>query len=226
VRNATFYLCLLASALALAIAPTLILDAPTEATMGFVQRIFYYHVPTAWLTFLSAFVCAAGSAAYLYNESELGDSIAAAAAELTVVFGVCVLVTGPLWGRKAWGVWWVWKDVRLMTSLLLWFIFVAYLFVRRYGGPGSARLAAGLALFAAADVPIIYTSVFFWRTQHPKATVVRTLQKEMLPAFFLSLAAFTVLYVALLLVRLRLEGQRRALDLAHLEAEDAGYFDD
>ena len=225
-QNALFYACLGAAALCLAVAPMMILDAPGEATMGFVQRIFYYHVPVAWLTFLSAFVCAAGSAAYLFRESEKGDAIAAAAAELTVVFGLCVLVTGPLWGRKAWGVWWVWKDVRLMTSLLLWFIFVAYLFVRRYGGPGSARLASGLALFAAADVPIIYTSVFFWRTQHPKATVVRTLQKEMVPPFLLSLFAFTVLYVALLLVRLRLEASRRALDQAHLEAEDAGLFDE
>jgi len=149
----------------------------------------------------------------------------AAAAELTVVFGICVLVTGPLWARKAWGAWWVWKDVRLMTTLLLWFIFVAYLFVRRFGGPGSARLAAGLSLFAAADVPIIYASVFFWRTQHPKATVVRSLQKEMLPAFFVSLGAFTVLFVALLLARLRLESSRRALDAAQREADDAGLFD-
>ena len=78
---------------------------------------------------------------------------------------------------------------------------------------------------AAADVPIIYASVFFWRTQHPKATVVRSLQKEMLPAFFVSLGAFTVLFVALLLARLRLESSRRALDAAHLEADDAGLFD-
>lgn len=224
-RQTAFYVSLAACALCLAVAPMMILDAPTEATMGFVQRIFYYHVPVAWLTFLSAFVCAAGSAAYLFRESETGDGLAAAAAELAVVFGLCVLVTGPLWGRKAWGVWWVWKDVRLMTSLLLWFIFIAYLFVRRYGGPGSGRLAAGLALFAAADVPIIYTSVFFWRTQHPKATVVRTLDKGMGMPFLLSMIGFTLLYVALLLVRMKLEEGRRKLDAAHLEAEDAGYFD-
>src|SRR3954469_26001706 len=123
-----FLVCLGLAAVGLAVAPTLILDAPTEVTMGFVQRIFYFHVPCAWITFLSAYLCAAGSVAHLFRDSKQGDALAAAAAELTVVFGLCVLVTGPLWARKAWGVWWVWKDVRLMTALLLWFIFVAYLF--------------------------------------------------------------------------------------------------
>jgi heme exporter protein C len=221
-----FYACLLLSAVGLAVAPFLILGAPTEATMGFVQRIFYYHVPVAWLTFLGAFLCAGGSVSHLASGSKRGEALAAAAAELTVVFGLCVLVTGPLWARKAWGAWWVWKDTRLMTTLLLWCIFVAYLFVKRFGGPGSSRLAAGLAVFAAFDVLIIYTSVFFWRTQHPKATVVRTLQKEMMPAFWLSFVTFTVLFVVLLAVRMRLERQRQKLDELHLAAEDAGLLDD
>jgi len=225
VNRTTFLLCLALSAVGLFVAPLLILAAPMEPTMGFVQRIFYYHVPCAWLTFLAVFLCAAGSAAYLFARSERGEALAAAAAELTVVFGICVLVTGPLWARKAWGAWWVWKDVRLMTTLLLWFIFVAYLFVRRFGGPGSARLAAGLALFAAADVPIIYTSVFFWRTQHPKATVVRTLDPKMMPAFFTSLAVFTAFFVALLAARYALERSRQRLDATWLAAEDAGLLD-
>ena len=152
--------------------------------------------------------------------------MAAAAAELTVVFGLCVLVTGPLWARKAWGVWWVWRDVRLLTTLLLWFIFAAYLFVRRFGGPGASRLAAGLALFAAADVPIIYSSVFFWRTQHPKAKVVATLQADMMPAFWTALFTFTVLYLVLLAMRVRLESARRAVDDAYLDAQEAGLIHD
>ena len=224
-RKSSFLLALLVATVGLAIAPFWILDAPNEAVMGFVQRIFYYHVPVAWLTFLSTFVCAAGSAAYLFKASEKGDSLAIAAAELTVVFGLCVLVTGPLWARKAWGTWWDWRDARLITTLLLWFIFLAYTFVRRYGGAGSARLAAGLALFAAADVPIIYGSVFFWRTHHPKATVVSTLDKEMRAPFFLSLFTFTVLYFVLLAVRYGVEETRRRLDAAHLAAEDAGLLD-
>jgi heme exporter protein C len=225
-NRAPFLACLVVSAIGLALAPALILGAPTEATMGFVQRIFYYHVPCAMLTFLAAFLCAGGSVAYLFKGSKRGEALAVASAELTVVFGICVLVTGPLWARKAWGVWWVWKDVRLMTTLLLWFIFVAYLFVRRYGGPGSSRLAAGLALFAAADVPIIYTSVFFWRTQHPKAEVIRTLQKEMMPAFWTSFATLFVFFAVLLAIRLQLERNRQRLDEAWLAAEDAGLLDD
>src|SRR5437016_3100722 len=108
-----FPIALALAALGLLVAPFLILGAPSEVTMGFVQRIFYYHVPSAWITFLSAYLCAGGSIAYLFADSKKGDALAAAAAELTVVFGICVLVTGPLWARKAWGVWWVWKDVRL-----------------------------------------------------------------------------------------------------------------
>src|SRR5216110_2442107 len=140
-----YFLVLVAlAALGLLAAPQLILSAPRESTMGFVQKIFYYHVPCSWVTFLSTFVCAAGSAAFLFKNSEAGDRLAVSAAELTVVFGLCMMVTGPLWARKAWGVWWQW-DVRLTTALLLWMIFVAYLFARRYGGPGARKLAAGLA---------------------------------------------------------------------------------
>src|SRR6476659_4748399 len=156
-----FLICVVLSAIGFAGVPFLIEAAPREATMGFVQKIFYFHVPVAWLTFQGAFVCAAGSIAYLFKGSERGDRIAAAAAELTVLFGICTLVTGPLWARKAWGAWWQW-DVRLTTSLLLWMIFVAYLFARKYGGPSARTLAAGLALFGAADVPLIYISVSIW----------------------------------------------------------------
>lgn len=226
VNRATFFLTLALATLGLLAAPFLILNAPNEVTLGFVQRIFYYHVPTAWLTFLSVFIAAGGSALYLFKDSKKGDAVAIAAAELVVVFGICVLVTGPLWARKSWGVWWVWKDVRLITTLLLWFIFVAYMFVRRYGGPGSAKLAAGLALFAAADVPIVYVSVFFWRTAHPKAKVVSSLSPDMRPAFYTALLTFTLLWVALFLLRLRLETLRQKADQAHLHAQEVGLLDE
>ena len=225
-RSPLFLVTLSLAATGLLVSPFLVLGAPQEVTMGFVQRIFYYHVPSAWLCFLSVFVSAVGSGVYLAKGSKRADAIAASAAELVVVFGLCVLVTGPLWARKAWGVWWVWKDVRLMTTLLLWCIFVAYLFVRRYGGPGAQRLSAGLAVFAAADVPLVYTSVFFWRTQHPKATVVRSLEKDMLLPFFVALGTFSVLWVALMLMRTRLEGLRQSIDDAHLRADEAGLLPD
>ena len=101
-----------------------------------------------------------------------------AAAELAVVFGLIGLITGPLWGRKAWGVWWQW-DARLTSALVLWLIFVAYLLLRRYGGAGSEKLSAAVALFGMANVPFVYLSVNVWRTVHPKTTVVPTLQPGM-----------------------------------------------
>ncbi|MDB4971468.1 MAG: ccmC [Myxococcales bacterium] len=209
------------AALGLLAAPQLILSAPRETTMGLVQKIFYYHVPSAWICFLSAFVCAAGSAMYLFKSSEAGDRLAVSAAELTVLFGSCMLVTGPLWGRKAWGVYWVW-DVRLTTALLLFIIFIAYLFARRYGGPGSRKLCAGLALFGAADVPLIYFSVSIWRTIHPKTTVVSSLGRGMGIPFAFSMLTFTILYIALLEMRMALERARARVDELHIEAEDAG----
>jgi len=211
------------AALGLLVAPQLIVGAPREATMGFVYKIFFYHVPSAMTTFLAAFVCAGGSAMFLFKKSEKGDQVAAAAAELTVLFGLLTLVTGPLWARKAWGVWWQW-DVRLTTTVLLWMIFIAYLFARKYGGPGARRLAAGLALFGAADVPLIYFSVSIWRTIHPKATVISNLAKSrngMGTPFLISWITFTVLFLALLEMRIALERARARVDELHLEAEDA-----
>lgn len=207
------------------LAPQLIMRAPTEPTMGFVQRIFYFHVPCAWLAMLGAFVAGIGSAVYLFKGSERAEQIAAAAAELTVLFGLCVIVSGPLWARKAWGVFWQW-DVRLTTTALLWIIFVAYLFARRYGGPGGRRLSAGLALFGAADVPMIYISVSIWRTIHPKTSVVPSLDPGMRPAFWLSMLTFTVLFVVLMQMRLRLEQARARYSSLYLQAQDAGLIDD
>ena len=224
-RRPLYLLALLLTIGGLMWAPQLILAAPREMTMGFVQKIFYYHVPSAWLCFLSAFVCAAGSGAYLFRRSERGDQVAAAAGELTVLFGLCVLVTGPLWARKAWGTWWTW-DVRLTTTLLLWLTFIVYLFARRYGGPGSRKLSAGLSLFGAAVVPLDYISVSIWRTIHPKASVVSSLAPGMRGAFWASFVTFTLLYFVLLGMRVSLERARASLDELHLLAEDAGLLDE
>jgi heme exporter protein C len=119
----------------------------------------------------------------------------------------------------------VWKDVRLVTALILWVTFLAYMFVRRYGGPGSEKLSAGLALFGAVNVPIVYLSVFFWRTQHPEATAVRSLDPAMRAPFWLSMGAFTVLYLLLLAARVRLERARQRLDETHLAADEAGLLE-
>ena len=134
-------------------APILIARAPYESTMGLVQKIFYFHMPPAMLMLLSAIFCGIVSGIFLVRRRPFYDWMAFAAAELTVLYGAMAMVTGPLWARKAWGVWWVW-DPRLTMSLLLWMVFVSYLLLRRYGGPGSEMLAAGLALFGMATVAV------------------------------------------------------------------------
>jgi heme exporter protein C len=209
---------LLAAAGFLAV-PYLIVTAPLEPVMGVVQKIFYFHVPCAIMLFLSTFVCAGGSVAYLFKGSERGDRVAVAAGELGILFGMCVLVSGPLWGRKAWGVYWQW-DARLTSSLLLFMMLIAYLLARKYGGPGGRRLAAALALFAAVDVPLVYKSVDLWRTVHPKTTVVPSLDPKMRPAFWSAFALMTIVWGILLAVRVRLEAARTKLGELRLEAED------
>jgi heme exporter protein C len=179
-------------------------QAPIESTMGIVQKIFYFHVPCAWLLMLSTLVCAGGSLAYLFRGSGEGDRIALAAAELAVLFGLCVLVSGPLWAKAAWGVYWQW-EARLTSSLLLWLMSVGYVLARRYGGASAQKLAAALSLFAAVDTPLVYFSVRFFRTIHPQTKVVATLGPGMRIAFWLSLAAFTVLWFLLMSVRLATE---------------------
>src|SRR6186713_2590509 len=179
----------LGAAVMFARAPFMIYDAPMESTMGLIQKIFYFHVPAASATFLAAGVCGIASAMFLWRRTPAADHVAVSAAELAVVFGVIVLITGPLWARKAWGVWWQW-DPRLTSSLLVWMVFVAYLLVRKYGGPGSDKLAAVVALFGAANVPFVYVSVNVWRTLHPKTTVVPSLGPGMREPFWFSVLVF------------------------------------
>jgi len=199
--------------------PQLIVAAPQEPVMGFVQKIFYFHVPCASLLFLSTFVCAGGSIAYLFKGSEAGDRLAVSSAELAVLFGACTLITGPLWGRKAWGVWWQW-DARLTSALLLQLMMVAYLLARRYAGPAGRKLSAALALFAAIDVPLVYKSVDIWRTVHPRTTVVPTLDARMRPAFWSAFALMILVWSVLLAVRLRLERARADLAALRIDVED------
>src|SRR5918993_2397431 len=201
-----------------AIAPYFIAQAPYESTMGLVQKIFYYHAPVGIVMFVATFTCGLASLAYLVRGKASSDRLAEAAAELTVVLGAIVLITGPLWARKAWGVWWQW-DARLTSTLVLWLLFSAYLLLRRFGGPGTEKLAAGVALFGMANVPFIYWSVNVWRTMHPKTTVVPSLVPEMRFPFYWCVVAFLLLFVALLKVRVRLAEQQDALDLLLSEAE-------
>ena len=203
-----------------AIAPYLVAQAPYESTMGLVQKIFYYHAPVGMVMFLATFVCGFASIAYLRKGRAASDRLAEAAAELTVVLGAIVLLTGPLWARKAWGVWWQWEP-RLTSTLVLWLLYVAYMLLRRFGGPGVEKLAAGVAIFGMANVPFVYWSVNVWRTMHPKTSVVPTLGPEMRLPFYWCCFAFLFLFVALLGARVRLAEQQDALDLLLAETESS-----
>src|SRR5918993_5122108 len=202
-----------------ATSPLLIANAPYESTMGLVQKIFYYHMPAAMTFLVSAVVCGIASVRYLFGGSPRQDRLGWAAAELTVLFGAIALITGPLWARKAWGVWWQW-DVRLTSSLMGWMVAVAYLLVRKYGGPGSDKLAAGLALFGMANVPFVYISVNYWRTIHPQTTVVPTLPLSMGFPLWFCVATFILCFVLLLKMRVRLEEQRARLDAIYLSLDE------
>ena len=202
-----------------AAAPVVVAYTPFEQTMGLVQKIFYYHVPSAMMMFISAFVCGIASAIYLFRNSAKADRLALAAGELVVTFGLIVMTTGPLWGRKAWGVWWQW-DAKLTSALLLWMIFIAYLLVRRFGGPGSEKLGAAMAIFGMANVPFVYVASMYWRTLHPSPTVVPSLQPGMRGPFWFCVLSFAMLYLLLLTLRRRVEDQQAKVEELYLALED------
>ena len=201
-----------------AAAPLVIANAPYESTMLLVQKIFYFHVPSWFVMFTAIFISGIYSAIYLFKGDRSADRIAVAAGEIAVIFGIMGLVTGPLWGRKAWGVWWQW-DAKLTMALLLETIFIGYLLVRKYGGPGSEKMGAALAVFGMLNVPFVYWSVNIWRTVHPKTSVVPTLQAGMFGAFWFSVVAFMLLFALLMTLRVRLEHQRAELDELYLADE-------
>jgi heme exporter protein C len=202
-----------------AYSPIVIADASYESTMGLVQKIFYYHVPSWMAMFTAVFTCGIASALYLFRHDRRADRVAVAAAELATLFGIIGLVTGPLWARKAWGVWWQW-DARLTMALLLEMIFLGYLLVRRYGGPGSDKLSAAMAIFGMANVPFVYVSVNIWRTVHPTTNVVPSLGPGMRGAFWFCALTFMLLYSLMFAARVRLEHERARLDELHLAEEE------
>jgi heme exporter protein C len=202
----------------LAYAPVMIAQGAYESSMGIVSKILYFHAPSGMVMLVSAIVCGVASALYLWRRDRRADRVAVAAAELTALFGLIVIVTGPLWARKAWGIWWDW-EARLTMSFVGWLISLSYLFVRKYAGPGSDKLAAALAVFGAVNVPFIYVSVNIWRTLHPKTTVVPTLPPGMRGPFWFCALTLFLLYLLLLTARIHLERQRAALDDLYLAHE-------
>jgi heme exporter protein C len=210
------------TALLFAVSPLAIANAPYESTMLLVQKIFYYHFAT-WMALTAAVtVCFVSSAIHLFKGSAWADRMGFAAAEVTVVFGMFGLVSGSLWGRKAWGVWWQW-DARLTMAFLLELIFIGYLLVRKYGGPGSEKLAAAMGIFGGATAPFVYKSVDWWRTIHPKTSVMTSLGETSPGMWYVALLCTTIFLLMsglLLAARMRLETLRAGLDRLYLAAED------
>jgi len=197
--------------------------APVEAQMGFVQKIFYFHVPSAWVLFLSVGVAAVGSVGFLSTRGAKWDRLGNAGTELAIVFGALVLFSGPLWGRKAWGAYWVW-DVRLTSSLVLVLTMVASKIVRGYAGGSAKQIAAGLAIFAVINSVFVYYSVDIWRGTHPPK-VMGDLDPLMKKALWTSVFTFLLAYVCLLWMRLRLGRLEAAVDHLHMQATEAGLHD-
>jgi len=206
---------------------------PTEATQGIVQRIFYFHVPCAWVAFAAFGIVALSGVLYLWLGQDVWDDLGYAAAECGLVFCTLVLITGSLWARPIWGVWWTW-DSRLTTTLLLWLLYVGYLMLRNAGGdnPQIARLAAVVGIVAAIDVPVVVVSVRLWRTIHPAVLLTRQgghgLQDpRMVATLLFSMFTFTVLFAWLLMLRLatvraqtRIHRLELGLALAEAAAQD------
>ena len=183
------------------------IQVPTEVTMGVIQRIFYFHVPVAWVAFLAFFVVFISSIMYLWKRDRKWDIIANSSAELGIVFTTLVLITGSVWAKPIWGVWWTW-DARLTTTLVLWLIYVAYLLVRSYIAEEerAARFAAVVGIVGFVDVPIVALAIVLWGTQHPSPVIFEGgLESSMLATLLVSLSAVTTVYVLLLTERIAIK---------------------
>lgn len=179
---------------------------PTEASMGIVQRIFYLHLPAAWVAFLGFGIVAICSAMYLWLGDPRLDAAARSAAEGGILFTTVVLTSGPLWGKLAWGTWWTWEP-RLTLTLLLWFIYLGYFLVRdsAVNPERGRRFAAVTGIIGALNIPLIHVSVLWFRSLHPQPVVARVdgpaLHPDMLRTVLVALGAFTLVFFAIFLLR-------------------------
>ena len=194
-----------------------LIGAPTERTMGDVQRIFYYHVPSAWTAFLLFLINFVASVVYLTRRNVKADILALISAEVGVVFCTVVLITGPIWAKPVWGIWWAAGDIRLTTTLVLWLIYVSYLVLRRLSTSGQTpTIAAVVAIVGALDVPLVYFSIWFFRTQHPSPVIGGggSLDPRMARVLLINWAAFLCLAWLVCWTRYRLEVAKREVEEA------------
>jgi heme exporter protein C len=202
-----------------ALAGTL-LFAPTERTMGDVQRIFYFHLASAAGAFICFTCVLIASLGFILRRVTVWDNLAASAAEVGLLFATFVLITGPLWARPVWGQWWVW-DPRLTTTLILWFLYAGYLLLRQaIPGYRGAMAAAAFAILAYVDVPVIYFSVVWWRGIHPQVLGGGGLDPDMVPPLLISVAAFVLLSWALIRERFYLANAADCVDRIAVALED------
>jgi len=197
--------------------------APAERTMGLIQRIFYFHVPSAWAGFVAFGITFVACIAYLVKRAPKWDWLAVSAAEMGVVFFTVVLVTGPIWAKPVWGIWWTW-DARLTSTFVLWVLYLSYLVLRTLVGDAERRavVSAVFGVFAFLDVPLVYLSIWFWRTQHPQPVIGGGgMDRHMWPPFLLCWAALLGVMVLLLRQRYRLEALRHEVQEISLTADFA-----
>jgi heme exporter protein C len=198
--------------------------APNERTMREIQRIFYLHVPAAWTAFVAFFIVFVASIAYLWKRAQKWDWLGVAAAEVGLVFCTVMLITGPIWAKPVWGIWWTW-DARLTSAFVLWLMYLCYLLLRTLvEDPGRrAMLSAVFGIFAFLDVPLVYFSIRIWRTQHPQPVIAggegAGLDPVMRQVLFFSWFALLALMAVMLGQRYRLEALRNQAEELALQEE-------
>ncbi len=198
--------------------------APEERTMGVIQRIFYFHVASAWAGFTAFFLCFIGNLLYVWKRAQKYDWLAVAGAEVGLAFTTVVLITGPIWAHPVWGIWWTW-DARLTSTFVLWLLYVSYLLLRTLVEEPDRRalLSSLFGIFAFIDVPLVFGAIRWWRTQHPQPVIMggqgSGLDPTMKTVFFFSALAMHVFMLWLIAERYALEKMQTETDFLAREAE-------
>ena len=198
--------------------------APTERTMGVIQRIFYFHAATAWAGEMVFFVCFIANLLYVWKREQKYDWLGVTCAEVGIACITIVLITGPIWAHPVWGIWWTWY-ARLTSTFVLWLLYVSYLLLRTLiEEPGRrALLSALFGIFAFLDVPLVFFSIRWWRTQHPAPVVMggqgSGLDPTMSKVFFFNVFVMHLFCLFLIVERYIVEKLRHDVDLLAREAE-------
>jgi heme exporter protein C len=198
--------------------------APTERTMGVIQRIFYFHVASAWAGFTAFFICFIGNLLYVWRRKQQYDWLGVSGAEVGLAFTTVVLITGPIWAHPVWGIWWTW-DARLTSTFVLWLLYVSYLLLRTLVEEPDRRalLSSLFGIFAFIDVPLVFGAIRWWRTQHPQPVIMggqgSGLEPTMKAVFFFSAFAMHVFMAFLMVERYALEKMQTETDFLAREVE-------